>query len=259
VGHPGSAAGSLVGLTAAAGSPLALGAALGVWALPIAALTGGWSSWCAPEAGARRGPGIFVIGVLLVAPLLSLTGITKFFGTKRVVRQVGLEVRAGERVVLLGSNGSGKSTLLAIAAGVLEPDDGRIVRTTAIGYAPEKPDIPEHLLVVEWLDVVGSLKKARFRPEDDLGIAPLLGTRVGALSLGQRQLLSLVAAWMGDPPLLLLDEPTNALDVASRDAVIERLRTRTVLVPTHDRELTLALATRACAVSDGGLAPHPFR
>ncbi len=192
-------------------------------------------------------------------PLLQLTGITKFFGTKRVVRHVDLEVHAGERVVLLGTNGSGKSTLLSIAAGVLEPDQGHIERAGAFGYAPEKPDIPEHLLVVEWLDVVGSLKKTRFRPEDDLGIAPLLGTRVGALSLGQRQRLSLVAACMGDPPLLLLDEPTNALDVASRDAVIERLRTRTVLVATHDRELTQALATRACTVVDGGLSPHPLR
>ncbi len=65
-------AGSLVGLTAAAGPPLALGAALGVWALPIAALTGGWSSWCAPGRSARRGPAIFVVGVLLVALLAVL-------------------------------------------------------------------------------------------------------------------------------------------------------------------------------------------
>jgi len=164
-----------------------------------------------------------------------------------VLDDVSLEVRAGERVVVLGENGCGKSTLLQLVAGVLEAYEGSIVVPDAIGYAPEKPDLPDHLLAREWLDVVASLKRAGWR--DELDVGPLLGRKIGALSLGQRQRVSLVAAFTGDPPLLVLDEPTNALDAATREAVIARLERSTALVATHDREFADRVATRVLRLS----------
>jgi ABC-type multidrug transport system ATPase subunit len=177
--------------------------------------------------------------------MLKIRHLTKWFGSRRVLDDVSLEVARGERVVILGENGSGKSTLLRVVCGVALADEGDVRLPDAIGYAPEKPDIPDHLLAREWLDLVASLKRARFiGASSELGVSELLGRKIGALSLGQRQRVSLVAAFMGEPPLLVLDEPTNALDAASRDAVIARLRDATALIATHDRDFADRVATR---------------
>lgn len=189
----------------------------------------------------------------MVAELLRLDRVSKYFGAKRAVHEATLALGAGERIVVTGGNGSGKTTLLAIASGVLSADEGRVERSVPIGYAPEKPDIPDHLLVVEWLDVVASLKRARVGNADDLDLRPLFGKRVSALSLGQRQRVSLCAAFLGEPPLLVLDEPTNGLDRATRGAVIERLRGATALVATHDADLVTSLSARLVRMKDGRL------
>jgi len=175
--------------------------------------------------------------------MLKVRRLTKWFGSRRVLDDVSLEVARGERVVVLGENGSGKSTLLQIVSGVIDADEGDLRLPDSIGYAPEKPDIPDHLLVREWLDLVASLKRVR-GATNELGVSELLGRKVGALSLGQRQRVSLVAAFTGEPPLLVLDEPTNALDAASRDAVIARLEGATALIATHDRDFADRVATR---------------
>ena len=175
--------------------------------------------------------------------MLKIRSLTKWFGSRRVLDDVSLEVARGERVVVLGENGSGKSTLLQIVSGVIDADEGDLSIPDAIGYAPEKPDIPDHLLAREWLDLVASLKGAR-AITNELGVSELLGRKIGALSLGQRQRVSLVAAFTGEPPLLVLDEPTNALDAASRDAVIARLEGATALIATHDRDFADRVATR---------------
>jgi ABC-type multidrug transport system ATPase subunit len=181
--------------------------------------------------------------------------VTKYFGAKRAVYQVSLALHAGDRIALVGDNGSGKSTLLAIASGALDPDDGRAERPGSTGYAPERPDLPDHLLVSEWLDVVASLKRARGRDIAELGIEPLLGRRVSALSSGQRQRVSLAAALLGDPALLVLDEPTNALDADARAFIIGKLRASTLLFATHDQELIENLGARVVRMTQGRLTP----
>jgi ABC-type multidrug transport system ATPase subunit len=187
----------------------------------------------------------------VVAPVLSLERVTKYFGTKRAVHEISLTVLAGERVALLGENGSGKSTLLAIAAGVIDANSGRVVRPASVGYAPEKPDIPDHLLVSEWLDVVASLQGARSPEVEGLDVEALLGRRISALSTGQRQRVSLCAALTGSPALLVLDEPTNALDAETRDGVVRRLRGSTVLLATHDVELVRRVEARVLHLRAG--------
>ena len=139
--------------------------------------------------------------------MLSVRHVTKWFGARRVLDDVSLEVERGERVVLFGDNGCGKSTLLQLVTGVIETYEGTIRAPFPIGYAPEKPDIPDHLLGHEWLDLVASLKGCAWHRE--LGVDALLGCEVGAMSLGQRQRISLVAALTGTPELLVLDEPTR--------------------------------------------------
>lgn len=154
--------------------------------------------------------------------------LKKRFGARRVLSDASLEIHTGDCMVLLGGNGSGKSTLLQILAGVLRPDSGCVTVEVDVGYAPEKPDAPE-----------------------DLGVPSLYGARLGSLSLGQRQRVSLAGAWMGSPGLLVLDEPTNALDVDARVAVVGRLAGTTALVATHDREFAEQVATRLWVMEGG--------
>lgn len=183
--------------------------------------------------------------------MLRARKITKWFGTKRVLHDVSFDIDRGERIVLLGENGSGKSTLLQIVSGVIDSDRGDLSLPQTTGYAAEKPDIPDHLLSREWLDLIGSLKRADWHEE--LGIRSLLGKKVAALSLGQRQRISLVASWIGDPDLLVLDEPTNALDRDAREEIIARVCASTALVATHDRDFAERVGTRTLTLRDGVL------
>ena len=185
--------------------------------------------------------------------ILEARALWKTLGRRLVLRGASLEVDAGERLVVLGSNGSGKSTLLQLLSGVLEPDRGDVLVRGSVGYVPEKPDLPDHLLVSEWLDVVASLKGLARLPELAFGAGDLRGARTAALSLGQRQRVSLAAAWMGDPAILLLDEPTNGLDAATREELVTRLSApgRTALVATHDAALADVVGTRRVFVRGG--------
>jgi ABC-type multidrug transport system ATPase subunit len=187
---------------------------------------------------------------------LEATNVWKSLGGRLVLRGVSLAVEAGERVVVLGDNGSGKSTLLHVLSGVLDADEGQVTNTCAsLGFAPEKPDQPTHLLVGEWLDVVASLKGLRdTRVAPELGIDELRRKKLAALSLGQRQRVSLATAWLGEPDVLVFDEPTNALDAKARDAVLEHLLHTTVLLATHDLEVAERIATRVVRVDRGALA-----
>ncbi len=189
--------------------------------------------------------------------ILEAYELKKTLGYRAVLHGASLAVTRGERVVLLGDNGSGKSTFLQLVAGVLEPDSGRTESTRKLGFAPEKPDFPEHLAVCEWLALVASLKGLRRLGELPFGAGELLGTRTSALSLGQRQRVSLAAAWLGEPDLLVLDEPTNGLDVASVSELERRLVGMTALIATHDRAFARAVGTRVLVMQMGKMQAAP--
>lgn len=181
--------------------------------------------------------------------IVAAQGLHKSLGRRQVLRGFDLSMERGERVVILGENGSGKSTLLHIVAAVLEPDAGTLHVCPSLGFAPEKPDIPEHLLVGEWLDTVASLKGLRAIPNLAFGVNELTEKRTSALSLGQRQRVSLACAWLGDPELLVLDEPTNGLDVATQAEVAQRLLQTSALIATHDHHFAALVATRVIGLS----------
>jgi ABC-2 type transport system ATP-binding protein len=204
--------------------------------------------------------------------LLSMRAVTKRFGGKTVLRGATVDVPAGAIVLLRGVNGSGKSTLLKIAAGVIAADDGDVWIDGAhlenerrralrgLGYVPDASEMPDHLSVAELVALVAALKGAppRLRdPErDPLGIAPLLGERLGALSLGQRRRVGLATALIGEPRLLLLDEPTNGLD-ADGLGVLARLLTERraagagALLASHDAGFGERLADRVLVLEQG--------
>ncbi|HVJ93859.1 MAG TPA: ABC transporter ATP-binding protein [Labilithrix sp.] len=189
-----------------------------------------------------------------MSALLEAKGLWKTLGGRIVLRGVDLTLAEGERIVVLGANGSGKSTLLQLLACVVDADEGSLTIPDSVtfGFAPEKPDMPDHLLVGEWLDTVAALRRAT-PAEAPFSVDVLRAKPIKMLSLGQRQRVSLASAWIGAPRFLILDEPTNALDVETRAAVMARISETTAIVATHDREVAERIATRIIRMEAGAV------
>jgi len=190
---------------------------------------------------------------------LSMSGVRKRFGFRAVLRGVNLVLSPGEVVALVGPNGCGKSTLLAIAAGALDPDDGRVERNGRVGYAPERADVPEQLTTGEWLDLFAALARVPRMDrdvDDPFGVGPTWSHRLGSLSLGQQRRVGLSAAWLAAESVLVLDEPTNGLDadgLATLVSAIDDARARkiAILVATHDRAFADRIQARWARLEGG--------
>lgn len=190
------------------------------------------------------------------------------FPTKTVFESVSLGVDEGDRIGIVGRNGDGKSTLLSVMAGMLEPDEGRVLRNGAVRVGVlgqfdklndddtvERAvvgDIPEY----EWAgdarirDIIAGL--ASDIPWD---------AKVGTLSGGQRRRVDLVRLLIGDWDILALDEPTNHLDVRAITWLANHLKNRwragqgALLVVTHDRWFLDEVCTRMWEVHDRVVEP----
>ena len=170
------------------------------------------------------------------------------FPTKMVFEDVSLGLDEGDRIGVVGKNGDGKSTLLSLLAGIIEPDEGRVIRTRGVRVgvlgqadALSDDDTVEHAVVgdtpeYEWAG------DARVR-DIISGLAadiPWQG-RVGDLSGGQRRRVDLARLLIGDWDVLMLDEPTNHLDMRAITWLAHHLKARwkhgtgALLVVTHDR------------------------
>jgi heme exporter protein A len=169
------------------------------------------------------------------------------FGRKRVIRDLDLDVAAGDCLLVTGPNGSGKSTLLALCAGLLVPTSGEIdvaVDRARIGYLAHEPLLYRELTALENLDLFGRLYRVPERRErigmllERFGLWEVRGERVGSFSRGMVQRLALCRSLLHEPELLLLDEPFAGLDDAGGallDAELANLAgERTVVVATHE-------------------------
>ena len=188
------------------------------------------------EAGARVGT--------TRAPLVRLADISfAFRPAVPVLEGAGLEVRRGEVVVLAGPNGSGKTTLARIAAGLLEPQAGRVVRVGSATFLAQ--DAGRYLVRETVLDEVAlGVGGDRFRARaalDRVGLAWAAGRHPRDLSSGERERLALAAVAVSEPDLLVLDEPTRGLDPPRKAELAAWLAAYAaaghgVLVVTHDAE-----------------------
>jgi ABC-type multidrug transport system ATPase subunit len=153
--------------------------------------------------------------------LISARGVSRRYGGDVALHPTDFDLRAGELVALVGPNGAGKSTLLAILAGALEPSSGTVRRERDVAWAPQRPAAYARLTPHENVELFARL--GRTAPEP----VALPDRPVGDLSVGQRQQLNLVLAFLGSPRVALLDEPTASLDPDRREELwraVDRLR-----------------------------------
>lgn len=178
-----------------------------------------------------------------MAPLISLTSVSKSFATRPLFTEISFVIEEGDRTALIGPNGAGKSTLFKIIAGVEDPDSGDVSlrNGVSVGYVPQVDKLDESLSIAEVLrNALGDHahdREARVAIYSGKVGFPNRQAPVSELSGGWRKRLAIACALIQEPNLLLLDEPTNHLDIDGilwlEDLLIESKSA--VMFISHDR------------------------
>ncbi len=195
----------------------------------------------------------------MAPPLLLLQDISLNFGTSPILAGAGLGVATGDRLCLVGRNGSGKTTLLRIAAGLIQPDDGRCFAQpgATIRYLPQEPDLSgfANTLAYAQAGLVGDADDDRHRARYLLEQLGLTGDEdPDTLSGGEARRAALAQVLAPSPDILLLDEPTNHLDLPGIEWLEQELAGMRsgIVVISHDRRL-LERISRATVWLDRGV------
>lgn len=228
--------------------------------------------------------------------MLKVESVTKIFNKNtqdehKALNNLSLNVAEGEFVTIIGGNGAGKSTLFNVISGSLLSDSGRVIiggeditympehkRASFIGRIFQDPmkgtapnlTVGENLMIAYMRSIkknilsVPSKKEKTYIQERlaslNLGLEDRMNTKIGLLSGGQRQAVTLVMATLVKPRLLLLDEHTAALDPLSAASVLELTNkiinenNITTLMITHNITSSLALGTRTIMMDSGSVA-----
>jgi ABC-2 type transport system ATP-binding protein len=178
--------------------------------------------------------------------ILEITGLSKAYGEKEVLRGVDLQAETGEIVGLLGPNGAGKTTLVSIVAGLRKADAGSVTLAgidalarsrqarEVLGLAPQALGVYPQLTTranleyfAEIAGVKGKLLRGRVEEvAEALDLTEMLGQKAGTLSGGQQRRLHTAMALVNEPRVLFLDEPTVGADVRTRGQILDVVRQR---------------------------------
>ncbi|HTX26086.1 MAG TPA: ABC-F family ATP-binding cassette domain-containing protein [Streptosporangiaceae bacterium] len=198
--------------------------------------------------------------------LISLDKVLKAYAQRTLLDGVSLGVSAGDRIGVVGRNGAGKSTLLALLAGTLEPDAGRVARTSGlrVGYLPQAGQLSGTVEQIVFGEAGrrGEQAPVQADPRVRAVVAELLGgisvkAPAGQLSGGEQRRVALAALLVVERDVLLFDEPTNHLDIEAIDWLGIHLRERAengrcaVVIVSHDRWLLDTVCERTWEVDRG--------
>lgn len=203
--------------------------------------------------------------------MISISQLSKRYGTQLVLDEVSLEIAPGDAVALWGHNGAGKTTIVRSILGLIHYDgtitvgghdaatDG-IATRHLIGHVPQELSFHDELTVAETMEFSCALKGVTVSRAKEVlaqvGLEAELGKRVGALSGGMKQRLAIGLALLSNPPILLLDEPTSNLDAATREQMVHVLQdlkseSRTLVLTSHNLGEVGLLADRVITLEHG--------
>ena len=209
-------------------------------------------------------------------PLLAFRGINTYYGQIHILRDVALEVRAGDLVCLLGGNASGKSTTLKTALGIVSPRSGTVefdgedvtAQPTSYRIANGMAIVPENRRLFAPMTVLENLQMGAYLRQDDYSedlenvyeLFPLLADRksqlAGTLSGGEQQMVAMGRALMAKPKLLLMDEPSMGLApilVEQSFEIIQRVHRAgvSILVVEQNANMALSIADYGYVLATG--------
>jgi branched-chain amino acid transport system ATP-binding protein len=212
-------------------------------------------------------------------PIVRVDGLDVFYGKSQILFGVGLELRQGRTLALLGRNGAGKSTTMKAIAGIAPSKRGvveiggrnvagrpsHVIARSGIGYVPEDRQVfPEHT-VEENLEI-GTKKGPDGQDEWSIRrvfevfplLEPLRLRMAGRLSGGEQQMLAIARTLMGNPVVLLLDEPSEGLAPIVVARIAELLKTlrktgATTLIAEQNMHFCLGVADDAAVIDKGAI------
>lgn len=205
-------------------------------------------------------------------PVAALEGVSKIIASRSILSGISATVESGNVIGLLGKNGSGKTTLLEILLGLSLPSSGRAtlfgecsqdlseVAKSRVGFAPQHDELVETLSGAQQLRTTASFHRAwdhRLVERLSADWQVPLDRRIGTMSVGERQKLSLLLALGHRPELLVLDEPMASLDPVARRSFLRELidllqdSRSTVLLSSHIVSDLERAANRIWIVKEG--------
>ena len=216
--------------------------------------------------------------------LLSVEGLVKTYGRRRVVDGVDFHVEEGEIVGLLGPNGAGKTTSFRMTCGIVIPDSGRVLlddeeitgwpmyrraRDGGMGYLAQEQSVFRKLTVEQNLlaimELIGMPPKERRRRCDQLieqfDIVKIRRSKAHYISGGEKRRLEIARCLITQPRIILLDEPFTGIDpvtIHSIPKIIRGLRDDgiSILITDHRERETLAITDRSYVIRAGKVLCH---
>jgi ABC-2 type transport system ATP-binding protein len=212
--------------------------------------------------------------------MISLSQLTKKFGTQTAVESLSFEIPAGQIIGFLGPNGAGKSTTLKMLTGMLQPTSGSatiagfdLVTQTLevkrhVGFVPDSGAVFESLTGLEYLEMIASLygippesafeRIKQFIVFFDLSFQTLTDKLLGAYSKGMRRKVVITAALLHNPPIVLFDEPLDGLDANAAvgfKALIQTLARegKTIVYSSHILDVVERVCDRVIIIDKGRL------
>jgi ABC-type multidrug transport system ATPase subunit len=203
--------------------------------------------------------------------VLKISGLSKSYGRITALKDLNLEIEAGNVYGLLGPNGSGKTTTLGIILGILQQNEGTFEwfdgkygekHRLRIGAILETPNFYPYLNADENLEIVRHIKKDDSSDFDELltlvNLKDRRKSRFSTYSLGMKQRLAIAATLIGNPDVLIFDEPTNGLDpqgIAEVRDILKKIADsgKTVIMASHILDEVEKICSHVAIIKKGHL------
>jgi ABC-2 type transport system ATP-binding protein len=207
--------------------------------------------------------------------MIAAQHLSKKFGKREVLKDLGFFIQQGETVGVVGPNGAGKSTLLKIIATIMPATNGSLQVSgldakkemksirKKIGYVPQEIALYNELTARENLRFFAKLANCKskmlwMKRCEEWKLAEHLDKKVKHLSGGNQRKLNILVALLHDPEILILDEPTVGIDITAKQEIVNDLRQlgregKTILYSSHDAQELESLCTSFLILKEGEL------